>query len=300
MSTTVPTRRDASAVNNILDAYRHLFPTLTPELASYWNFERTGRYGLVPYLTTNFHRATYEEFEALHRHIENIVAKDLDMFSRTTALIDASQAVGVGFSVGLSPWTDDALSLTWDRSKTRLVIILGHDWYPIVVRKRDGTYHDPDSPLWSYGGLHETKKYHYAVPQAVLDRLPVVLFMNLVPDYRQTGAKTTGKLDGYEYWLRGFDAVLESVSHTYEDVTIISWGAHTWSVLKSRIDTDTRPQGLLRHASASNGTPDRYIARGERFRYLPIPHPCEPRNFRNYVREHMRIGFQTLGLDGKV
>ncbi len=294
-----PAYRDEETVSKILDAYKHLFPKLSPELAAYWNFERTARFGLVPYLTTNFHRARYEEFETLHRNVEAIIsAKHLDLSSRAAAMVAASRAAGVGFSIGLSPWTDEALNLTWDKTKTEVVIILGHDWYPIVVQKRDGSYHQPDSPLWSYGGLHDTTKYHHAVPLAVLERVPVVLFTNLVPDYRPAGARTTGKLDGYAEWLLGFDALLASVSQQYEDVTIVSWGAHTWRALWPRLAPDVRRQGLLRHANDVRGQPVFYVTRGRRFRYLPIPHPCEPRNFRDYVREHMLRGFQALGLSG--
>jgi hypothetical protein len=297
MSIKEPTRRDEEAVSKILDAYKHLFPRLTPELEAYWNFERLPRHDLVPYLTTNFHLARYEEFEALHRRVVDITKKDLDVPSRANAMVQASKAVGVGFSIGLSPWTDDALSLTWKAEKTKLVIILGHDWYPIVVKKRDGSYHQPDSPLWCYGGLHNTTKYHYAIPQSVLDRTPVVLFLNLVPDFRQAGARTTGKLDGYEDWLLGFDAVLEAVSKIYEDLTIISWGAHTWHALWPRLDADVKRQGLMRHAASDlRGSPIHYLAQARRFRYLPIPHPCEPRNFRDYVREHAQVGFHALGL----
>ncbi|SFW76058.1 Putative transposase of IS4/5 family, partial [Burkholderia sp. NFACC33-1] len=123
MEGNIPIVRDEATVDRILRAYCHLFPEITPELNSYWNFARTPRHGLLPFLTSNFLEAHYGQYLSLHRHIEGM-RQDLSLQERAAELMDASRRAGVGLSIGLSPWTDDALLDTWDASKREAVIVL--------------------------------------------------------------------------------------------------------------------------------------------------------------------------------
>src|SRR5438445_11633494 len=53
----------------ITEAYREIFPRITPELARYWDFGRTRPWG---YLTSDFHRATLSEYEAFSVAVEKL------------------------------------------------------------------------------------------------------------------------------------------------------------------------------------------------------------------------------------
>ncbi|MCU9954393.1 hypothetical protein OEJ37_13625 [Burkholderia sp. BKH01] len=296
MEGNIPIVRDEATVDRILRAYCHLFPEITPELNSYWNFARTPRHGLLPFLTSNFLEAHYGQYLSLHRHIEGM-RQDLSLQERAAELMDASRRAGVGLSIGLSPWTDDALLDTWDASKREAVIVLGHDWYPIVSLKKDGRLHDPDSPLWRYGSLHEAPpRYRVGIPPAVLSKTPVVLFLNLVPDFRPVGAKTTGTLRGYDDWLCGFDAVLRSVCRVYERVSIVSWGANTWNAVKPKLDARFKRQSIMCHAKEAMGVPSRYMAADRSIPFLALPHPSFRSNWNQNALSHAAAGFQALGL----
>jgi hypothetical protein len=266
-------------------------------LRSYWNFERRDRYGLVPFLTTNFHDAHHGHYERLSERAARIEAEcPHDVHVRGRRLKEAALAEGIGFSIGLSPWTDCSLERTWKPEKDRLVIILAHDWYPITVQRGDKA-HPVDIPLRPCGleaQVNGTPKYHYATPPAVLAREPVVLFMNLVPDYRPAGARTTGKLDGYAEWLEGFDAVLESAARRYRDIKIVSWGNHVWCALRTRVRQPVQRLGIMQVGRQRQGEPLAYMADAGVFDYLPVAHPSDRRNFDPV---HTRQGHASLGLD---
>jgi hypothetical protein len=108
LEANIPTLRDEATVNRVLRAYQHLFPEITPELETYWNFARTPRHGLLPFLTSNFREARFDQYRLLHQHVESM-RQDLTLQERAGQMMDASRDAGVGFSIGLSPWTDDAL-----------------------------------------------------------------------------------------------------------------------------------------------------------------------------------------------
>jgi hypothetical protein len=288
-------RYSREQVDRIQSAYRALFPRLTPGLSSYWNFERKNRHGLLPYLTTNFLEARYEQYEQLSERAGAIEMQCAsDAHERAARLLEASEHERIGFSIGLSPWTDCSLERTWSADKEQLLIILAHDWYPITVQ-RGNTPHPVDVPLRPCGlesDVNGTPKYHYATPPAVLERKPVVLFMNLVPDYRPPGSKPTGKLRGYEDWIIGFDAVLHSVAQRYTGIKIISWGSHTWRAMASRVREPVRQLGIMKLATSRKGEPLTYVSPAGEFKYLPTAHPSDRRNFDavHAMQGHLQLG----------
>lgn len=92
-------------VEQILTAYRTLFPEATA-LATYWDFGRKRPWSC---LTTDFHRATPESVAAFDESVRKLAIAQTDPLSRGEALRDLSLAHGVGYSLGISPWTDDLL-----------------------------------------------------------------------------------------------------------------------------------------------------------------------------------------------
>lgn len=65
---------DRTGAQRIIEAYREIFPRITPELASYWDTARTRPWS---YLTSDFHRATLEKYESFSTTVERLVVRRL-------------------------------------------------------------------------------------------------------------------------------------------------------------------------------------------------------------------------------
>lgn len=286
---------DRNQVEKILGAYRTLFPDASGELARYWD---TGRQREWSYVTTDFHSATYDKFADLHaRTIKIDEDKTLGKAEKGEALRIASKEFGVGFSLGICPWTDNLLNETYTPEKNRLIILLGHDWYPIVPIDRPSS----DKPL-EVQGLHHVPNYKPGAPQLVFtNKSPVVLFLNLYPDYRPPGARTTGPLPkgsySYNECLRGLDAVIASVSSRYQSIDLISWGANTWGALGKRVTHEGKRKGIMNQAREQSGKVLKFNSSGRQLPYLPMAHPCFDSNFRrDFHLCHVFDGFAAMGL----
>lgn len=153
--------------------------------------------------------------------------------ARGQALRDAALATGVGYSIGISPWTDNLLVRTYADDKESAVILLGHDWYPIVTGDRSS-----GTPLIS-GFTARVKRYWPGAPEAVLDGSTVGLFVNLYPDYRPPGDPKCGNLAKYGYsyaqCLSGLDALVAAVRKRFSEIRVISWGSNVWSAMLPRV-----------------------------------------------------------------
>ena len=178
-------------VEQILHAYRSIFPTISGELANYWGLQRERHWS---YLTTDFHTASFQKLQSLHHRTLEIDALGLGVKERGDALREASLKLGIGFSIGISPWTDNLLERTYSDTKNSAVILLGHDWYPIVISDRPS-----GAPLKASDSIHAVQKYWPTVPEAVLDGTKVGLFFNLYPDYRPPGDPKCGNITKDEY-----------------------------------------------------------------------------------------------------
>lgn len=284
---------ERSEVEQVLAAYRSIFPSIGESLSKYWGLSRDRAWS---YVTTDFHHATYEQLKLLHDRIQAIDAMGLPPDEKGAALRDASIGCGVGFSMGVCPWTDNLLLKTYSHEKDNLTILLGHDWYPIVVETRNRS----DSPLRNGDALHYTPKYKPAAPQAIFDGSTVGLFLNLYPDYRPPGDGKCGALHNYgisyEECLVGLDAVIEAVSARFRTVRIISWGANVWTALRARV-RNVPPLALMAHAKGMPGEILAFESLGKEIQYLPIAHPSHPGNFyRDAHLTHVRQGFEAMGL----
>ena len=285
---------DEEAVEDrLLPAYRSLFPTLNEDLLAYWNFDRNPRHKLLPHLTTNFHEVTYRQLRMLSDAVLDIEQTEFDVQKRAAKLIEQTRS-GPGLSIGISPWTDHALFETWRPEKRRLVILLGHDWYPISSKNKLGFDHPSDVPL-SQVGLSRTPTYAYAVPEELSRCSPVLLFLNLIPDLRQAGDTKTGRLRGYRDWARGFDAVVKSLIELdhFATIQILSWGAHNWESLWPRLSEGAGSKIKAWAAGPGHGRVIDYLCAGKRIPFFATVHPSYQSNWN---KEHARSGFIELGL----
>jgi hypothetical protein len=274
-------------VERVLAAYKDLFPQTGGELSRYWDFDRQRPWSC---LTTNFHSATYEQFAALHSQWTALLHVDQDVLQKGNALRAASRECGVGYSLGICPWTDDLLLRTYNKDAQAITIIIGHDWYPIV--KQDGLL--SDSPLVR-ASLFDVSRYVKAMPAGTLNGSNVVLFLNLYPDYRPPGMDILGKLDRYDEWLTGLDEVVLAARARYRQVSIMSWGKHVWETLRTRVDTSYKKTSLMHFTNLHSGTILRLPCGGAEIPYLPIAHPSFAGNFSTvHHKKHMQIGFGTI------
>ena len=307
---------DQSQFQQIQAAYKRLFPVLTPELREYWNFEHLPRTGKVhrphyaeekklwPYLTTNFHDSTYAQLLALSNAAIDIDHRTLTHLERGKKLAAACEATHTGLSLGISPWTDHALfaSRAWEPQRDRLIVVLGHDWYPIATHNDayvDGC-HPCDVPLAKYQALDDPNLpggYRIAIPPAVKtpDERTSVLFMNLVPDLRAPGYSKEGALWGYVDWVKGLDAVLDSVMQVFDpdDVAVLAWGAYTWRAILPKLSAG-QGFGIKEWQSHAPGKVLRYTAARGDVRILPSAHPSYAVNLH---KQHLLLGFANLGFE---
>ena len=272
-----------------------MFPEIGGELLRYWDTNRKREWS---YVTTDFHSATYDRLEGLNdRTIKIDENTALTKAEKGEALREASREFGVGFSLGICPWTDNLLHKTFALGKDRLIILLGHDWYPIVPIDRPNS----DRPL-EIVGLHQVPKYKPAAPQLVFtEKSPVVLFLNLYPDYRPPGSRTTGILPksaySYEDCLLGLDAVISSVKSRYQSIDLISWGANTWGALRERVTHGVKQKGIMNQAREQGGEVLKFNTSSIELPYLPMAHPSFDSNFRrDFHRRHVSDGFSAMGL----
>ena len=286
-------------VAHLADAYRHVFGPITPALREYWDLDRKREWGC---LTTDFETATFEQYEEASRRSMEVEKTRADPVERGRALLKVTNDTGVGLSLGVCPWTDHGLYLTYEQNKhkSRATIILGHDWYPIVPL-RSKKPHPVDVPLWRYDGLHGTRRYINigAVPKAIYEKSELLVFLNLKPDFRPPNTPSTGNFNPYPRCVEGLDAVVDGIRRNY-DVQLISYGAPVWELLRGRVEGLSKPLGILSHSASErgHGRPLELRTGIHTIRYLPLAHPCDRRNFNPGHARHAHEGFQELGLGG--
>lgn len=284
---------DETITNKILAAYRSIFPRMTPELAEYWGLSRQRKWAVI---TSDFHSASYDKFKSLHEHVVNIDSHDLKQEAKGEALRAAAMRFGVGYSIGITPWTDHLLYESYSDEKDSVTILLGHDWYPIVTDN-----HLSGTPLVSTDCLREVDRYWPGAPQAVFDGTTVGLFLNLYPDYRPPGDRKCGSLKGYGYsydqCLNGLDAVVESLSKRFRTIQLISWGANVWEAVSNRVPAVVRNTLFKNHIENHPGVVLQAKLGGCDVPYLPTYHPSFWPNFgQKQHLYHVSKGFAKMGL----
>ncbi|RQS09155.1 hypothetical protein [Burkholderia sp. Bp8998] len=287
---------EPAEAEQILTAYRTLFPVeeITPALRAYlgWDRQRTWSH-----LTTNFHAATPHKLLALHEAAVNIERRcrvdELTAKDKGNELLAAAISEGVGFSMGFNPWTDNLLWRTFDpdtkASRRRLVVVVGHDWYPLGAGK------DPESPMLDQG-LHWTPKYHGPCPEAFFNsekNAPTVFFLNLFPDFREPDDRKMGAIKdntalSYPKCVEGLAEVLRILAPKFENTSVISWGGEAWRHMLPLVEPQTKMIGVKKNAQANPGR----LLKWRGYDYLAISHPSMP----NQVEQHLRGGFAALGL----
>jgi hypothetical protein len=280
-------------VNRILGIYRTLFPRIDGVLADYWDYGRERELSL---LTTDFHSVDLPATQSFDAAVRQFEAEILQRYSRSELieLVEIQIAVArryrelaithhMGYSLGISPITDDLLLRTFSDSPSRIIIVLGHDWYPIVTTSPDGrNLFLPIPPLRRYSVLSE-KNYEPAIRLLMQAEDCAILFLNLYPDFRGPGVNKLGALGDYIPWVRGFAAVCESIMRSFKLIGVISWGRHVWEAFQEKLAAPSRQIGMMAAVK------EQHIRRTHlplplgvvTVPYYPFAHPSFGTNFKN-------------------
>jgi len=278
-------------VGKIISAYRDLFPIINTELGDYWDFGHLRQWSL---LTTNFHSielSTLQTFDKAARSLDEVVKrqdKSHLLRSADAQFIWAKKyrelavEYRLGYSLGISPITDDLLCRTFNTETTRIVILVGHDWYPIITTAPNGIdLFLPVPPLRKYSVLDE-KSYEPAVRPLMGVKDCSILFINLYPDFRGPGVDKLGSLDNYPLWVRGFGVLCESISPRFELAGVISWGSQVWQALQKTLISPFNKLGVMAAVEEQykRGKP-LFLKFGKvMVPYFPFAHPSFATNFK--------------------
>lgn len=259
-----------SEVAAILGAYRSLFPRVGSDLSRYWDHSRSRSWS---FLTTDFHAVDFGEFEGFSRSVREVAGNEPETIGQR--LRELSKASGIGYSLGISPWTDDLLLRTFSERERKIIIVLGHDWYPIVTRDLG---YKAGAPLDRFS-IYDEPAYGAAVPK---DTGAIVLFLNLYPDFRAPGMDQVGSLGDYGPWLKGMDALFEDLSSDREVVGMLSWGKHVWEALQPRLAPEWRDLSVMRavEVQRDRGRPHELKVGARTVPYWGFAHPSFASNFR--------------------
>lgn len=282
----VPSLYSKADVEFIFHAYRHIFGDADEAVFDYLGFRPRRAWS---HLTTDFRSASYEQCLELHLYSESLHTRGLPPSEEAELLKKKCSEVGAGYSLGICPWTDNLLFESFRTEKSDIVMVIGHDWYPIAAGRL------AESGLY-VAGLHHTPKYQRWCPEAFFDAAdgPVVLFMNLYPDFRPPGSKKTGPLPAvrelsYSDCVKGITAAIRAVEKRYQSVKLVSWGVPAWSALVEYVTAGVIAKGLKQQASRGTGQPLTLFG----LEYLPLAHPSFASN---QNKAHLVDGYDAMRL----
>lgn len=252
----------------IVERYGRLLGDGNAALDEFLDLDRTRDWSV---LTSDFRNITFAQATAFHEEVvklsdANRDAKAADLGARLAALARQS---GIGFSLGLSPWTDSLLLKTFSDATRRVIIILGHDWYPIVTPTSSTGRYAAMSPLFRQCMESE---YPAGIPAEFLNKRSCgVFFLNLYPDFRAPGGSTQGVTTARNF-TKAFSACCEAIARNYEIACIVSWGSHVWDALRrnSRSLAGKTSEGI---AAAALAGPHLLDINGVSHQYFPFTHP---------------------------
>lgn len=260
---------------HILDAYKSLFPSFNIDILNYLDLELQ-RQRKWSCLTTNFHVAILDQVKQFDEIVRNTDINKLSDIDIGIYFKNLSEEYNLGYSLGICPWTDYLLNKSFRSELNKIVIIIGHDWYPIVPSNLR-VWDSINPPLKKYP---VTGTYNLAIPQSIKSGEFIIFFMNLYPDFREPFASKTGALgnmDFYKPFVEGFVSICDTISQHYHIDAILIWGSDVWNALKSKTSSEWQSKGFIdvikhQHRNLCDGIPVK-LGRNE-IKSFPFPHPA--------------------------
>jgi len=291
----LPDRYSFEDASRLLSLYRRLFPQESKHwgsLGTYWDFPRSRQWSR---LTTDFHTVSMEEicsFDAARR----AWSPTGEAQEKGKSLSDLASAHGCGYSLGISPWTDSALHATVTPDTKSMVMLVGHDWYPIVPKRGPVEARPPldifpllDStdPQWS--------GYADGIPSAEAFRRAGVglLFLNLVPDFRPPGMTAEKAFPfspgfGYPECLSGLLAALNSTQAVFPLLGLITWGSPAWELLRGLLGKQAAHMGVSEAARFGGRAGFVLNFQAHPWRVHPFPHPTPSKRYLLWTSQLMK------------
>ena len=283
-------------VECVLQLYRQIFSNRGAgwrQVAEYWDFGRSRQWS---WLTTDFHAVTAGQiltFDAARRNWCRSNRPEND----AEALVNLAREHKCGYSLGISPWTDSALQATFTPETTKLIVLVGHDWYPIVPLRGPV---EARPPLDSFRLLDSAddvvRAYARGMPSAEdFHRAGIgLLFLNLVPDFRPPNAKSDGTFPftdrtfHYDHCAAGIKEALRLAQARFRILRVVTWGNSAWEAFRYGVgDHDSAWLGV-KAASAQYGqagVPWQIDTDQETFSIHPFPHPLPSKQHLNWTSE---------------
>jgi hypothetical protein len=255
-------RYTVEEVERLLQLYRRLFPNTDggswDQVAKYWDFGRSRQWSC---LTTNFHAVTPDQirnFDAARR----LWCESDNPEEDARALAGLAREHRCGYSVGISPWTDSALHATVTADTKELIVVVGHDWYPIIPKKGEVEARPPMNffPMLD-SAYPQWQGYADGMPKAEdFCRAGIgLLFLNLVPDFRLPNTSADGTFPfkdpsafGYPHCAKGFREALTLAQTNFRILDVVTWGGPVWKELRC-LAADTGAATLAVTEAAERG-----------------------------------------------
>jgi hypothetical protein len=271
-------------VETLLQLYRRLFPKEEDrgwnEVGVYWDFARSRPWSC---LTTDVHAVSSAQIRDFDTARRAWLRSD-DPREDGQALACLARTHGCGYSVGVSPWTDSALHVTVTPETTKLIVLVGHDWYPIVPMRGPAEARPPldyfpllDSadPQWC--------AYADGMPYAEDFRRARIglLFLNLVPDFRPPNVSAEGRFPfghptafGYSHCASGLRTAIKLASTTFCISHVVTWSSNAWGALREHAEDEEMKKLSVTKAAHGGGTDGHSWPLGQHvLRIHPFPHP---------------------------
>ncbi|AGS80652.1 hypothetical protein LEP1GSC052_0066 [Leptospira phage vb_LkmZ_Bejolso9-LE1] len=228
-------------VNEILSKYILIFKDCLSEYVMYADIKNRDYkdFGYFPFITSDFTQDLNKFCEnedkviGLRNRLENKRREGLFDNSNweenaKDELKDLSELINetkIGTSFGLNKYSDD-LILNWNekQAKAELVIMIGHDWYPLVGK--DYTFESLFEifPMNKEGNKYAQCLYDYNIKENL------ILLFNLIPGYRFPYTFKSGRFVEHKIYKRKAQELADLIKKLIRDnkqfskIKIITWG----------------------------------------------------------------------------
>ncbi len=204
----------------------------------------------LPFLCSDYSSIDYEKYkefesrlyearklminELVEKRINNVNFENNKVYNTIFNILNEGRKLGMGLSFGLNKFLDE-LFFKRNFSGQKLLIIIGHDWYPLfsdktIVAKM------PKVLFETYLQKYSMDELGYNQMFDVIDSKKLFpLFLNLVPGFRKPFLETSGKfLDESIYKEMGKRLLLliDKLAVAHEIHAIVTWGKEIPGFLK--------------------------------------------------------------------
>lgn len=231
------------------EKYSYIFSNSISEYEKYTDIgNRKANLSYLPFICSDF-RKSIDEFHKAAGEIEQIKFKISELnsagkinidswqqFSEFDALYQLINNTEIGTSIGLNKFSDDLIFQWKGDNESKLLIMIGHDWYPIVTEK----YVFPS--LFEIYSINDKKNGYWQLLDGFDFRNDLVLLFNLIPGYRKPYAYTSGGIfesDLYRAKAQQLIELINSLKVNFNHIKIIIWGkiVRRW-MLKTFAESD--------------------------------------------------------------